>query len=552
MCPTVYSGDSGELVTACSVLGIAHPPGYPLYVLLGKIFTLLIPFGNIAYRINLMSAFFGAFTCGMVYLIVRSPKSEVRSQTTRHWTLDIGHWTAVICALALAFSNPLWSQSIMAEVYSLNAFFSIVIIYLLLTTYHLLLVAFLFGLGLGNHHTLILLLPGIVYLMAVNGRRKTVDGKSNFANLLPSTFYLLLAFLLGFSVYLFMIVRSQQNPIADWDNPENLTNFFRVVFRTGYGGILHLEEKGGLLIRPLTLLFSQLFEYIKNGASAFTIFGFLLGVFGLAVQYKKEKKYFWFLFLIFIITGPFFIFLANKPVNNFTNDLLEPFYIPSVIIFAVWIGYAIKIISEKFSLFYIPVFGIILFQFMSNLPKNNLRYNLLANDVGKNILKTVPDNSMLFLDKSDESVFVLAYQKIVEKRRPTVDIFDCNASVFPNIYGDKYFWIKGRQRTAVRLPIELKMILESKKNVYYLAENPNYFSDMKFYKTGLLYSLNRKLPSILFNDIYILREKNLRYRDKIMAYSFCVSVGNYYLETNQPNLANVMYEKANKISDELK
>ncbi len=75
---------------------------------------------------------------------------------------------------------------------------------------------------------------------------------------------------------------------------------------------------------------------------------------------------------------------------------------------------------------------------------------------------------------------------------------------------------------------------------------------MKFYKTGLLYLLNRKLPPILFEDIYVLRQKNSRYRDKIIAYSFYVSVGDYYVKSNQPIFANALYEKANKISDDLK
>ncbi|MFA5779573.1 MAG: DUF2723 domain-containing protein [Elusimicrobiota bacterium] len=555
MCPTVYSGDSGELTTACSVLGIAHPPGYPLYVLFGKIFTLIIPFGNIAYRINLMSAFFGALSCWMVYLIVKESEqkwTKVNESKSSFHFLSLP-FTALITALFLAFSNSLWSQSTMAEVYSLNSFFVALIIYFLLVNHsrqnYSLLVIFLLGMGLGNHHTLVLSIPGIVYLILQREKVKRSEDKNTFSFSLSYFLTFLLFFILGFSVYLFMIVRSQQNPIADWDNPENITNFLKVVFRTGYGGVMHLEEKGGLLIRPLTLLFSQLFEYIKNVVSAFTVFGFLLGIFGLAVQYKKEKKYFWFLFLIFIIAGPFFIFLANKPVNNFTNDLLEPFYIPSVIIFAVWIGYAIKIISGKSSLFYIPVFGIILFQFTSNLPKNNLRYNFLADDVGKNILKTVPDNSILFLDKSDESVFVLAYQKIVKKRRPFIDIVDCNASVFPNIYGDRYYWIKGNERRTMRLPVERRMIFENKKNIYYLSENPNYFDGINFYNTGLLYVKDEKKSPVDFSNIYYLRRNNLRFRDHIMTSSFYFTTAKYYISTNQRYLVKKEFENLKAVSD---
>ena len=548
MCPTVYSGDSGELTTACSVLGIAHPPGYPMYVLLGKIFTLIIPFGNIAYRINLMSAFFGALSCWMVYLIVKQSEqkwTKVNESKSSFHFFSLP-FTAIITALFLAFSNSLWSQSTMAEVYSLNGFFVTLIIYLLLATRYSLLAAFLFGLGLGNHHTLVLLLPGIVYFMVVAG-----FNLRNKRNLKVAT-TILLFFLLGFSVYLFMIIRSQQNPIADWDNPENITNFLKVVFRTGYGGVMHLEEKGGFLTRPMNLFVQQMSEFARNFIKSFTIFGFIVGIFGIFVNYKQNKKSFWFLFLIFIFIGPFFIFLANKPVENYTRDLLEPFYIPSIIVFAIWIGFGIIFLIKKSKLNYALIVGILIFQFKTNFAENNLRNNFIAFDSGKNILKTVQNNSLLFLDKADESVFILAYQKIVEKRKPSIEIFDCNASVFPNIYGDRYYWIKGRQRTAVRLPIERKIIWESKKNVYYLAENPNYFTDMKFYKAGLLYSLNKKLPPMVFGDFYILRKTNLRYRDKIIAYSFYVSVGNYYLETNNLVLANAMYEKANKISAELR
>src|SRR4051794_25085412 len=56
LCRTIYVGDSGELAAAVHVLGIPHPPGYPLYVLLGKLFSMLVPIGKPALRLNLFSA----------------------------------------------------------------------------------------------------------------------------------------------------------------------------------------------------------------------------------------------------------------------------------------------------------------------------------------------------------------------------------------------------------------------------------------------------------------------------------------------------------------
>ena len=55
LCPTVSWYDSGELISACYNLGIAHPTGYPLYTIFGRIFSLL-PLGNSAFRVNILSA----------------------------------------------------------------------------------------------------------------------------------------------------------------------------------------------------------------------------------------------------------------------------------------------------------------------------------------------------------------------------------------------------------------------------------------------------------------------------------------------------------------
>src|SRR5262245_20285996 len=70
-CPTIYVGDSGELVAAVHGLGIPHPPGSPLYVLAGKLWTLLPPVGSIAYRMSLFSAACAAAACAILYRLCR-------------------------------------------------------------------------------------------------------------------------------------------------------------------------------------------------------------------------------------------------------------------------------------------------------------------------------------------------------------------------------------------------------------------------------------------------------------------------------------------------
>src|SRR4030065_1289497 len=96
LAPTVMWYDMGEFATASHVLGIAHTPGYPLYILLGKLFT-LIPIGDVAYRVNLMSAVSAALTVVVVYLIIH--------RLTGSWL------ASALGSLTVAFSSPPWGRA---------------------------------------------------------------------------------------------------------------------------------------------------------------------------------------------------------------------------------------------------------------------------------------------------------------------------------------------------------------------------------------------------------------------------------------------------------
>src|SRR3954465_5606107 len=107
--------DDGLFILSSYFLGIEHPPGYPLFTLIGHLFTYL-PFGAVAYRVHLASAMFGALTCGAAWLCARA--------------LVAGRWPAYLAALALGVSPVFWSQAIIAEVYTLNTFFFIVLVFM--------------------------------------------------------------------------------------------------------------------------------------------------------------------------------------------------------------------------------------------------------------------------------------------------------------------------------------------------------------------------------------------------------------------------------------
>ncbi|XP_067590818.1 protein O-mannosyl-transferase TMEM260 isoform X8 [Pseudorca crassidens] len=107
--PSVPGGDSGELITAAHELGVAHPPGYPLFTLVAKLAIILFPFGSVAYRVNLLCGLFGAVAAALLFFTV--------------FRLSGSYAGGILAAGVFSFSRLTWQWSIAAEVFSLNNLF---------------------------------------------------------------------------------------------------------------------------------------------------------------------------------------------------------------------------------------------------------------------------------------------------------------------------------------------------------------------------------------------------------------------------------------------
>jgi len=156
LAPSLLWGDSAEFQTLAYTLGMTHPSGYMTHLILGKLFT-LIPIGHIAWRVNLMSAVFGALGVAGVYLIGR---------------LLHGRPVALIAASAtMALSEGYWWRALIAESYAVAAGF-IAAIWLLVLLWersrrwpYLSLAGWLGGLSVGIHSTIVMTaVPVLVYL----------------------------------------------------------------------------------------------------------------------------------------------------------------------------------------------------------------------------------------------------------------------------------------------------------------------------------------------------------------------------------------------------
>ncbi len=164
MLPTVGIGDTAEFQYAISMMTVPHPTGYPLYVLIGKLFTFL-PFGTEAYRINLMSAVCGALAVGMVYLMAR--------------LVGAGRVPAVAGALAFAAAPINWYWSTIAKTYTLHVLL-VGLAFVLFALWargkvHLGWVALAIGLSFANHRGSTLLIPAYLLFWYLIRRPKLRD-----------------------------------------------------------------------------------------------------------------------------------------------------------------------------------------------------------------------------------------------------------------------------------------------------------------------------------------------------------------------------------------
>jgi hypothetical protein len=174
------------------VLGIPHPPGYPLYVLLSHAFVAL-PIGTIAYRANLFSAVMAAFACALVFAIGRQ--------------IGARRWPSFCAALGLATGAAFWRSAVFAEVYSLAAVMAALTVALLLAwgacggAARLLAAGGAFALGLGNHLTIVGMAPALAAYVIARDRRSLT-----FRVVLGLT----LVLALGVAQYGLIVIRTRQ------------------------------------------------------------------------------------------------------------------------------------------------------------------------------------------------------------------------------------------------------------------------------------------------------------------------------------------------------
>ncbi|MEM7434125.1 MAG: DUF2723 domain-containing protein [Myxococcota bacterium] len=233
LCPVVYWYDSAEFVTAAFTLGIPHPPGYPLYTLIGHVFTWL-PIDP-ALAINWMSAVFAAVTVGLTFLICRR--------------LGIGRAPSLVGAATLGGGKLFWANAVVAEVYCPGLAFTALVFYLLLKARDesrlgpTFLAAWVAGLGMGVHMSIATL--GLGFALLVWAHDTPIDTPSDLRRLVHRDDVVrrlgrgLSAFgmtALGSLIFLYLPLRAAQSPPLNFGNPSSWDRFKWVVSGGTYKG----------------------------------------------------------------------------------------------------------------------------------------------------------------------------------------------------------------------------------------------------------------------------------------------------------------------------
>lgn len=320
LAPTVLYLNDPKLLDAVmlqmqvSVLGITHPTGYPTYLMLTHLFTYL-PFGDPAYRVNLGSAIYA----GLAVIVVYAGGLMLSRRVV----------AAAAGALVFGLGAALWSQAVIAEVYTLNALLvSVTIVVLLIwreyrQDRYLLLSAFLVGLCLTNHLTSGLLLPASLLFVALVDWRRLVDIRLVLkgAGL----------FLLGLTPYLYLPVRAAMDPPMDANNPTNFERFWYVI---SGGNLTGTFFSFGPFELPGRIVFY--WEHLLDNTNLLVA---IIAVTGAVTMLLKDRAVG--IFLAFLFFGWLF-----HAVENDIPDV-NLYFIPTYLVLSLWAAAGIGALFEE-------------------------------------------------------------------------------------------------------------------------------------------------------------------------------------------------------------
>jgi hypothetical protein len=441
--PTLPTGDSGDLITSAYVLGVPHPPGYPLYMLLGRLAT-LVPAGSPALRVNLLSCLFDAVAVGVVFLAayrligsVRHVGRGLRDRVPAFAAAAAGAWL-------LAFSTLFWGYSEVAEVFALNNLFAALLLFLGLEWCRrpervrlLWAFAFVLGLALTNQQTIVLLVPAFLVLAWAGAAALRRHGQLRV--LAPRSLAVAVGlFVAGLLPYLYLPLAASASPPMNWGDPTTFGRFVDVVTRKDYGTLSLTGGESGSIGKQLAVMAASLVH-------SFVGVGLVLAALGLLWAWRTRRAEGIALAVAFLAAGPGFVAYANPAYpDELTKGIVARFYILPSIPIGILAGLGAWWVLERAAAarvaprrpgITVAVAGAALLAAPVAAAAVHYRTadqsgNRVAFHYGEDVLSSLRPNALLIMS-GDENATSISYLQHVEHERPDVVALDSELLKLP-------------------------------------------------------------------------------------------------------------------------
>jgi hypothetical protein len=422
VCPIVSFTDNGELATVATTLSIAHPTGYPLFTLLGRIASMIPIVDPIIYRLNLFAAFVTAVSIGVFFKVVREMQrtsffsaAEKKQESGRQSFNNL--LSAIGSSLLLAFSSTVWSQATSLEVYALHLLLILLAMFFFIrgveeqlresgsTSRNLMAFSFVLGLSFTNHMTTVLLAPGFLYLyFAVLG-----GAENSWRRLMLMTPF----FILGLSVYLFLPIRSSSNPPLDWGNIDSLERFWWHVSGKQYRV---------WMFEGWSVAKKQLAVFVNDFSSEFSYPSWLFIAFGFANSWRAPKRF----VLLLLLFATCLLYSVNYDIHDINSYFLLAFVSVALVLCS---GFArtFWVLPERLRkgwIFASFTVGLVAVQFYSNRSRVDASEDRLASSIAVESLEKLPPNALVISGLWDFFVSPMYYFQIVEGKRNDIVVVD--------------------------------------------------------------------------------------------------------------------------------
>ena len=419
--PSVTFIDSGELSAVSAVLGIAHPTGYPLFTLLGRVVSML-PWGS--EEIVRLNVFSSVLTALAVALLVPLALMLGRTSSRSHEEAQPVPWMELVIAasgaLVVGTSATVWAQSVAIEVYALHLLLAVIVIVSFLkglrehrrvrdlTSRWLVLSAFCLGLSFANHMTTLLLVPALAYLyVATLSARRASLGR--LARLTPW-------FMLGLSPYAYVLIRASSRPPVDWGHVTSAESF-----------LWHISGKQyrGWIFSGFESASKQFSYFVGRLPEEYSWVALALALVGFVSLWKTDRRRFWFLVILFASC-------VGYAINYEIHDIDSYFLLAFVVI-----GLSVSVAVQRLGAFLgarlgkvariaapLACVALAAFQAGSNRASVDQSDNHLVEEYSRAILRNVDSNAVVLSYQWDYFVSPALYLQHVRRERTDVVVID--------------------------------------------------------------------------------------------------------------------------------